>query len=660
MFLLLPIQMPAQSGKPTAAPWEDLLYGLVSDEEDTDEDLLDEWYDVMSGLADHPLDINTATREELELIPFLNDRQIEDICEYIYRYDSMKTTGELALIESLDRPRRQLLEYIVYAGDNRQETLPSVGNMMKYGRHTLTATAKIPMYKRKGDINGYLGYPYKHWLRYDFGYRDRVRLGIVASQDAGEPMFADKNPAGYDYYSLYMQLRKTGRIESLTLGRYRVAFGMGLVAGTSFNLGKTAVLNGLGRPVNAIRVHSSRSEAGYMQGAAITLRMTKRLTASVFASYRPLDATLNRDGTAATIVYNGYHRTIGEMEKKNNTRATTAGANVRYAANGFHAGATLVYTHLNRRLSPDTEVLYRRHYAKGSDFVNWSTDYGYIHHLFTLQGETAVDRHGALATINTASVYPNDRLRMTLLHRFYSHKYTSLHANSFCDGNKVQNEHGIYAGIGWHPSPQIELSAYTDLAYFAWPKYLVSGKSYSSDNMLTATLSQGGWTLTGRYRLRLRQRDNEDKSALKNRTEHRLRLSIARSLEYGWGCKTQLDLAQTYFKRRDRGLMVTQYANRTFGHGQISMNVSYFNTTGYDSRLYAYDPGMLYTFSSQAYQGHGIHYALMARIAPWHSIRLSAKVAVTDYFDRPTIGSSYQTVYRSSTTDVEIQARIKL
>ena len=71
--------------------------------------------------------------------------------------------------------------------------------------------------------------------------------------------------------------------------------------------------------------------------------MTKRLTASVFASYRPLDATLNRDGTAATIVYNGYHRTIGEMEKKNNTRATTAGANVRYAANGFHAGATLVY-----------------------------------------------------------------------------------------------------------------------------------------------------------------------------------------------------------------------------------------------------------------------------------------------------------------------------
>lgn len=88
------------------------MYGLVSDEEDTDEDLLDEWYDVMSGLADHPLDINTATREELELIPFLNDRQIEDICEYIYRYDSMKTTGELALIESLDRP-----------GDNSWNTL---------------------------------------------------------------------------------------------------------------------------------------------------------------------------------------------------------------------------------------------------------------------------------------------------------------------------------------------------------------------------------------------------------------------------------------------------------------------------------------------------------------------------------------------------------
>lgn len=49
---------------------------------------------------------------------------------------------------------------------------------------------KVPFYERKGDASGtdgYLGYPYKHGLRYLFRYGNSVKLGFVASQDAGEP-----------------------------------------------------------------------------------------------------------------------------------------------------------------------------------------------------------------------------------------------------------------------------------------------------------------------------------------------------------------------------------------------------------------------------------------------------------------------------------------
>lgn len=645
-------------------PWEDWLYELTAVDEDTegiDDASWEEWHDIVGGFAANPIDINTATREDLERIPFLTDRQVEDICEYLYRYGPMKTTAELAMIESLDRTRRQLLEYLVYIGkDGGKGAFPSLREMLKYGRHTLVATAKIPFYRRKGDINGYLGYPYKHWLRYDFSCRDRVRFGMVASQDAGEPMFAGKNTTGYDYYSLYLQLRQLGCIESLTVGRYRVSFGMGLVAGTSFNLGKTTVLAGLGHRANAIRVHSSRSEADYMQGAAVTLRLAGHFKASAFASYRPLDATLNKDGTVATIVKSGYHRTMGEMEKKNNTHATTAGANVHYAANGFHAGISAVYTGLDRRLSPDTKVLYRRHYATGRDFINAGAYYGYRNHLLSFQGETATDRHGAVATIHSATVYPDDRFNVTVLHRYYSRRYSSLHAASFSDGNRVQNEHGIYAGTEWRPTPRVQMSAYSDLAYFGWPKYQTSGTSYSSDNMLAATLSHRDWTFSGRYRLRIRQRDNDAKTALICCTEHRLRLAVACSSAGGWDAKTQLDLALTEFKRSDRGLMVTQYVNGSFNNIHVSTNVSYFNTTGYDSRLYAYERTMPYSFYSRAYSGHGIRYALMARIVLWRRMTVAAKVAVTDYFDRSSVGSSYQTVYRSSMTDMEVQAGIKL
>ena len=57
---------------------------------------------VLAELQAHPLNLNTATREDLERIPFLTPRQIEDICDYLYHYAPMKTTAELALITSID------------------------------------------------------------------------------------------------------------------------------------------------------------------------------------------------------------------------------------------------------------------------------------------------------------------------------------------------------------------------------------------------------------------------------------------------------------------------------------------------------------------------------------------------------------------------------
>ena len=55
-----------------------------------------------------------------------------------------------------------------------------------------------------GDKNGYLGYQYKHSIRYDFTYGDKVRFGVLGAQDAGEPFLAGKNSMGYDFYSFLL------------------------------------------------------------------------------------------------------------------------------------------------------------------------------------------------------------------------------------------------------------------------------------------------------------------------------------------------------------------------------------------------------------------------------------------------------------------------
>lgn len=92
---------------------------------------------------------------------------------------------------------------------------------------------------------------------------------------------------------------------------------MGLVINNNFAFGKLAALSSLGRGGSNIRPHASRSDGNYLQGAAITVNATKGLDVSAFISYRKFDATLNKDdGTIATILNSGYHRTETELSKK--------------------------------------------------------------------------------------------------------------------------------------------------------------------------------------------------------------------------------------------------------------------------------------------------------------------------------------------------------
>ena len=370
-------------------PWEQYLNEVMT-QEDMASSTWEQTYDLLCDLEAHPLDINQVTREQLEELPFLSAQQIEGIMEYLWRYGRMESLSEL--------------QFFVYVGEEPPAALPTLKDIAKYGQNELMAYARVPFYNRKGDIDGYLGPKYRHWLRYQFTYGDQVKLGLVASQDAGEPFFANQNKWGYDYYSFYLQLRNFRRLESLVLGNYRVSMGMGLVMNNSFSLGKMAMLQNLGRSSYTLRAHSSRS-AGSLLGAAATIDMGRHFKLTAFASCNPADATLNKDGTVSTILDTDYHRTETEMNKKHNLHPFKTGGCLRYDAHGFRLGMNALYTHLDRTLKPNTSTLYRQHFPQGTDFLNLSLDYGYASPRVALSGETATDKQGHLATINTASLH---------------------------------------------------------------------------------------------------------------------------------------------------------------------------------------------------------------------------------------------------------------
>ena len=617
--------------------WEQYL-NQVMNAEDMASEQWQENYDLLCELEQNPININKTTREELEQIPFLSTQQVEALMEYLYRYDSMKSLAELQMIKEIGPQVRKLLECFVYVGDEPKQKTRF--------RHELVANGRVPFYERKGDKDGYLGDRYRHWLRYQVERGDNMKLGIVASKDAGEPFFTNENKYGYDYYSPYLQLKKMGHLETLVLGNFRTYMGMGMVMNNSFGLGKIAVLQNLGRNATGLRTHSSRSE-GYLQGVGATINYGRGIRTTAFVSYAPIDATLNNDGSARTILTSGYHRTETEMEKKHNMHVLKTGGTLRYDVGRMHIALNALYNHLDRELRPNKKQMYNYYKPEGINFMNASIDYGYRGRRWALNGETATDDKGHIATINTISVSTNNNINIMVLQRFYAYQYASLDAQSYSDGGKIQNESGIYVGLSWQPSSTWQLTAYTDYAYHPWPMYRESTASHSVDNMIQCVHTTEKWKLMGRYRLKIKEQ------------EHRTRISIEYSSSQ-FSARTQFDGGYCTAQKSEFGAMISENVAYTHDWLRLNAGVGYFDTDSSNSRVYLYENGPLYTYSMQQFYGEGIRYWMMLRASIGRKLTFTAKIGVTDYFDRVKISSDNQQIDQSSQTDLDIQVRWRI
>lgn len=647
-------------------PWQQLLSDLSSSE-DFEHVAWQDYEEDLEEMAQHPVNLNTATREELERMPFLTSSQVEDILFYIYRYGQLKSMSELTLISSIDWYQRQLMScFFFVADDGSKPDFPSLKNIAQYGKHEVMGMLKVPFYERKGDASGtggYLGYPYKHGLRYQFRYGNSVKLGLVASQDAGEPFFGGRNTMGYDFYSFYLQVKNLGRWKNITLGRYKLNVGLGLILNNDFGFGKLSALTSLGRSSSCIiRGHSSRSSANYLQGAAATYTLLKGLELTGFLSYRQIDATLSADGGGIkTILKTGLHRTVNEIAKQKVASNTLVGGNISYRHQGWHIGGTAFYTSFSLPLTPNKSQLYKRFAPEGNAFWNASISYGYISHRLTLSGETATGDCGSIATLNAASYLCSDHFTLMALHRFYSARYYSLFSNSFSEGSDVQDENGVYLGFTWIPAHHWSITAYSDFAYFAWPKYQTRESTQSWDNLVNI-LFQPSRVLTvgGRFRYK-------DKAGT---TTGRLRLYATIS-QKRWSAKTSFDYTMSQAESTmtnegdelSKGYMVSEHIGWEWKWKQLKGTLrgclGYFHTSDFASRIYAYEPGLLYQMSFGSYYGEGIRYALVARSEIGSHLLLIAKLGTTDYFDRSHISSGLQEISRSSQSDLEIQVKWK-
>ena len=650
LFLfLLPLSLTmAQNSSPLGeagrgASWDDFVEEYTSDVERAEEEDLQLHLQELKELSEHPLNINTASIEDLLQLPFLSEAQIEQIHAYVYLHGQMQTLSELRLVPLIDDATRRWLSLFTYAEPVQDEAKDKLFGKL---RHDFSTRLDIPLYYRRGQQqeNGYRGDPLYHRIRYTLGNKQHFQAGLRVEKDAGERF--------YDSYGAYAMLHDVGILNKVVVGDYRIGFGEGLVlGGSTWNSKSTPPLKTQG----GIRPMTGMDETYFLRGAAVTLALGKHIKLSTFGSYRKRDATLTSEGEVQTLRTDGYHRTASEWEKKRNVGSAVVGGNIQWQNKGLHLGATGYWQKFSRDLNPGTQQ-YRAIYPKGSSFGVAGLNYGYTRYRLSLAGETAYSSAGGgFATINRASWNINRRYTLSAVQRFYAYQYYSFYASSLAENSGAQNESGVLVHLQAEPLAGLQVTAYVDFFHNPWPRYRMTHSSTGQELFL-----QGSYALSGRHTLLARYQLKRKENADRMEPHHRVKLAWTYEAGGHWRWQT------TGFYHHvlgSNGFLLSQSTRYVIERPNLTLNaqLGYFNTDDYLCRIYLQSPALYSSISSASYYGHGVLGVLTCR---WKSKNgkwmLEGRYSLLRYFDRSEQGTGLQQILSPWKNDLTFQTRIRL
>ena len=655
LLLLVPLcevaaQSPSTSGEVRSGLevrrglWDDFVEEYTSDVERAEEEDLQMHLQELKELAEHPLNINTASVEDLLQLPFLSEAQIEQIHAYIYLHGQMQTLSELRLVPLIDETTRRRLSLFVYAEPLKKE---EDKRLFGHLRNDFSTRLDIPLYYREGQqrqSGGYRGDPLYHRIRYQIGNSSHFQAGLHVEKDAGERF--------YDSYGAYAMLHDVGILDRAVVGDYRIGFGEGLVVGGStWNSKSTPPLKTQG----GLRPMTGMDETNFLRGAAATLAFGKHIRLSAFGSYRKRDATLTGQGEVQTLLTSGYHRTATEWERKRNVGSTVLGGNIEWYNKGFHLGATGYWQRFDRTLNPGSQ-LYRAIYPKGQSFGTAGINYGYTRYRIALAGETAYSTAGGgIATINRATWNIGRNYVLSAVQRFYSYSYYSFYGSALSENSSPQNESGVLVHLQAEPLAGLSLTAYADFFHNPLPRYRMTHSSTGQEFMV-----QGSYSLSRRHNLLAHYQFKRKENGDRMEPHHRMKLQWTYEPSNRWRWQTTASLHSVL---GSTGVMVAQRVRLALTKPGLSLNgqLGWFRTDNYLSRIYVVHPALYSSMSSASYYGHGMLGVLTAR---WQSKggrwMLEARYGLVRYFDRDTQGSGLQAILSPWKNDLSVQLRLKV
>ena len=597
--------------------------------------------DLLDYLLSEPLNLNTATGEELQQVLRISPMQTEALMNYRIAWAPIISIAELYLIDTWDSSTIHRIRPLVVVPFTPLNDSLTMRDLFRYPKQQIVARITGVSDKKKNDSieNPYLGNGNKILIRYKYSVKKRIQAGFIMEKDVGEAISFSNHRNGFDYNSAYMLYKGSGLINSAIVGDYHLQFGQGLTFWSGF-----AISNGLGmasaRRIGLnIRPHSGSEENDFLRGTALRVKSGAVYT-TVFLSRHNKDANLSDfDSIADCGIYSGfktggYHRTFEELEEKNNLTEWLAGANIKGSFRNINLGITGYYQHIDGVILPQ-ESYFNRNKFTGKENMCLGADFCWAFHKTIFYGEASRSKNGGYAVVAGCDFHPDARIEYSIHYRNTSTEFQNMHCTIFRN-NSGAAQQGIYTGLIARLSSKISIQAWADRLTYLYAKtgchkpgveqrysarilfnpvrytviyFQTSQKNYTHDK---GTENQITWELE-------EIRSQSFRAHLTMEPTKRLRLQSR--VEY---CRIQPE-----------GTGVLCYLDASYRSNLYPFNVAVrytlFDTDGFGARIYSYESDALYSFSIPAYYDRGRMGYIYFSWRPYRLITLYVKYARTNF-----------------------------
>lgn len=669
---LLLVCFPVAGGAQEIPPvTEQQLENLADMEQAETED--DTYLQQLVQFSRNPLNLNTAEKDELRELRVLTDLQIENFLSYRRLLGMLLHLYELQAVPGWDMVTiRKVLPYVTVSSPLLVKE--DMQKRLKGGEHVLLLRASQVIERSAGfapSVPGtkYLGSPQRLFFRYRYQYKNLLQFGLLGDKDAGEQFFSGAQKSGFDFYSFHLFARKVGSIQALALGDFTVNMGQGLIQWQSLAFKKSADIMGVKRQSPVLRPYNAAGEYNFHRGAGITIRKGK-LEATGFLSFRKLSSNLVTDSNTtgsffSSFQLSGYHRTQSEIDDRNKLQQLAAGGAARYTGQRWHFGINGMYYKFSMPLQKRDEP-YNLFAISGDSWYNVSMEYSYTRRNFHVFGEAAIDKNLHKAVLNGLLISADPKVDISLVHRVIAKDYQAINGNAFTENLLPSNENGLYAGITIRPVTAWRVDAYADIYRFPWLKFRVDAPGSGRDFFIQLTYTPNRQTeIYTRFRNESKQGNDADNvmatHAVVFLPKQNWRTQISYKVNSAVTLRNRAELVWYDNKSEKRETGFLTYLDCIYRPLMKPLSgivrLQYFETDGYNARLYAYENDVLYSYSIPVFFDKGYRYYFLLNYDITRKISLWIRWAQTIYPGKEMIGSGTDEIAGNKKTEIKLQAR---